>query len=163
MYGWGDPGKLPIMYPAIERSEMTTNAWDDILTRAETKVNRHSFYTWFKPTTFVREADNELTVRVPNDLFRDWLTKHYATVIREAVSEIQRDGIQITFVTTGEAPVAEPLRAEPKLPSDEEGPRVARPGGLNPRYVFDTFVAAGTCDVCRPDHVDLNAFHRVNI
>ena len=123
---------------------MTTNAWDDILTRTETKVNRHSFYTWFKPTTFVREAHNELTVRVPNDLFRDWLTKHYATVIREAVSEIQRDGIQITFVTTGEAPVAEPLRAEPKPPSDEEGPRVARPGGLNPRYVFDTFVVGSS-------------------
>ncbi len=83
---------------------MTTNAWDDILTRAETKVNRHSFYTWFKPTTFVREDHNELTVRVPNDLVRDWLTKHYAAVISEAVTEIQRDGIQITFVTTGEAP-----------------------------------------------------------
>ena len=29
------------------------NVWDEILTRVETKVNRHSFYTWFKPTTFL--------------------------------------------------------------------------------------------------------------
>ena len=31
------------------------NLWDEILARIETKVNRHSFYTWFKPTTFVAE------------------------------------------------------------------------------------------------------------
>ena len=31
------------------------NLWDEILARVETKVNRHSFYTWFKPTTFVAE------------------------------------------------------------------------------------------------------------
>ena len=132
------------MYPAIERSEMTTNAWDDILTRAETKVNRHSFYTWFKPTTFVCEADNELTVRVPNGLFRDWLTKHYAAVISEAVTEIQRDGIQITFVTAGEASAAEPLPTEPKAPSNEAPRPGARPGGLNPRYAFDTFVVGSS-------------------
>ena len=29
------------------------NLWDEILARIETKVNRHSFYTWFRPTTFV--------------------------------------------------------------------------------------------------------------
>ena len=132
------------MYPASERSEMTTNAWDDILTRAETKVNRHSFYTWFKPATFVREADNELTVRVPNDLFRDWLTKHYAAVISEAVTEIQRDGIQITFVTAGEVSAAEPLPTEPKPPSNEAPRPGARPGGLNPRYAFDTFVVGSS-------------------
>ncbi len=26
------------------------NLWDEILARIETKVNRHSFYTWFRPT-----------------------------------------------------------------------------------------------------------------
>ena len=29
------------------------NLWEQILARVETKVNRHSFYTWFKPTTFI--------------------------------------------------------------------------------------------------------------
>ena len=123
---------------------MATNVWDDILTRAETKVNRHSFYTWFKPTTFVREANNELTVRVPNGLFRDWLTKHYAGVISEAATEIQRDGIQITFVTAGEASAPGPRPTPPKPPPDEKRPPAARPRGLNPRYVFDTFVVGSS-------------------
>ena len=82
---------------------MTSNTWNDVLTRVETKINRHSFYTWFKPTTFIGEVENQLTVRVPNGLFRDWLTKHYAGVISKAVTEIQRDGLQITFVAAGEA------------------------------------------------------------
>ena len=32
-----------------------TNIWDAVLARIETKVNRHSFYTWFKPTAFVSD------------------------------------------------------------------------------------------------------------
>ena len=60
------------------------NLWDEILARVETKVNRHSFYTWFKPTSFVAEDRRRVTVRVPNALFKDWLTKHYSGVISEA-------------------------------------------------------------------------------
>ena len=41
------------------------NLWDQILTRVETKVNRHIFYTWFKPTSFVSEGMGAITVRVP--------------------------------------------------------------------------------------------------
>ena len=37
------------------------NLWDEILARIETKVNRHSFYTWFKPTTFVAEDRTSIT------------------------------------------------------------------------------------------------------
>ena len=54
------------------------NFWEEILARIEMKVNRHSFYTWFRPTTFVTEDRSSVTVRVPNALFKDWLTKHYS-------------------------------------------------------------------------------------
>ena len=67
---------------------MVGNSWDQILTRIETKVNRHSFYTWFKPTSFLEDQGQTIIVKVPNELFRDWLSKHYATVIEEAVDEI---------------------------------------------------------------------------
>lgn len=60
-----------------ESTAIPGNIWDQVLARVETKVNRHSFYTWFKPTTFVSDSGATITVRVPNTLFRDWLTKHY--------------------------------------------------------------------------------------
>ena len=68
------------------------NIWDQVLARIETKVNRHSFYTWFKPTGFVADRDGSIRVRVPNALFRDWLTKHYSAVIEEALTEVDRQG-----------------------------------------------------------------------
>ena len=55
---------------------MDASIWDQILSRVETKINRHSFYTWFKPTSFVADGGQSITVRVPNALFKDWLAKH---------------------------------------------------------------------------------------
>ena len=118
---------------------MSGNVWNQVLSRIETKVNRHSFHTWFKPTVFVEDAGQTITVRVPNHLFRDWLTKHYAGVISEAVTEVERDGMQIAFVIEGETGrVIEP-RADTRPPVPSPAP-VTPPRGLNPRYTFGTFV-----------------------
>ena len=64
------------------------NLWDQILARIETKMNRHAFYTWFRPTSFVTEDRASVTVRVPDSSFQDWLTKHYGVVISEAMAEL---------------------------------------------------------------------------
>ena len=123
---------------------MATSVWSDILSRVEIKVNRHSFYTWFKPTTFVEDTGERLTIRVPNVLFRDWLTKHYAGVIREAVSELDRDGLELSFVTAAEAGAVVPKPPSPApIPSESVKPG-PRPHGLNPRYSFDTFVVGSS-------------------
>ena len=60
---------------------MNDSIWDQVLSRIETKINRHSFYTWFKPTVFVSDTKDTVNVRVPNSLFREWLTKHYSGVV----------------------------------------------------------------------------------
>ena len=118
---------------------MSGNVWNQILSRIETKVNRHSFHTWFKPTVFVEDAAQTITVRVPNHLFRDWLTKHYAGVISEAVTEVERDGMQIAFVIEGETGRVVERRADTRPPVPSTAP-VMPPRGLNPRYTFGTFV-----------------------
>ena len=125
---------------------MEASIWDQILARVETKVNRHSFYTWFKPTSFVAEAGNSITVRVPNVLFKDWLTKHYSVVLSEALTEVRRPGASLVFVAEGG--VIPPLREEDPPPPVVEIPVVEEVanttttsmGGLNPRYTFDTFI-----------------------
>ena len=122
---------------------MPSNVWNDILARVETKVNRHSFYTWFKPTTFIEETGQELTIRVPNGLFRDWLTKHYAGVITEAVAELGREGLKIAFLTDKEAVATKPP-PRPTPTQTETLKSVSRPRGLNPRYTFDTFVVGSS-------------------
>ena len=122
---------------------MTGNIWDQVLTRIETKVNRHSFYTWFKPTAFVADDGPSVRVRVPNALFRDWLTKHYPAIIAEAMAEVGRGSTAVTFLTdeslaeAAEAPLPVEAPAEVEQPPSDE-PESA--GGLAPRYSFDTFI-----------------------
>jgi chromosomal replication initiator protein len=130
-----------------------SNIWDAVLSRIETKVNRHSFYTWFKPTSFVSEEGAALRVRVPNTLFRDWLTKHYSAVLDEALTEVDRKGTEVAFVTDDaiasavappppEVPAssAETFAAESE-PEPEDDNQV---GGLAPRYSFDTFIVGSS-------------------
>ena len=120
---------------------MTGNIWDQVLSRIETKVNRHSFYTWFKPTSFVADDGAALRVRVPNPVFREWLTKHYASVLGEALAEVDRKGIGISFVTDDDAPeaVAPAPPAENPVQTEASG-EDGQIGGLAPRYSFDTFI-----------------------
>ncbi|HUX17495.1 MAG TPA: DnaA/Hda family protein, partial [Phycisphaerae bacterium] len=116
-----------------------TNIWDQTLARIETKINRHSFYTWFKPTAFVQDDGDVVRVRVPSALFRDWLAKHYTGVINEALAEAERAGTRIAFVTDDTmAPLVEPLVAPP--PPETAEPPATELAGLNPRYLFETFI-----------------------
>src|SRR3982750_3247579 len=121
-----------------------SNIWDQVLARVETKVNRHSFYTWFKPTTFVSDLDGALRVRVPNALFRDWLTKHYAAVIEEALVEVQRPGAPVAFVTEDTAEPVVPEVIVPPVPEVEEDQKADDLGILSPRYSFDTFIVGSS-------------------
>jgi chromosomal replication initiator protein len=126
-------------FAARPRTNMQgTNIWEAVLSRIETKVNRHSFYTWFKPTAFVSEQGTGIRVRVPNMLFRDWLTKHYSAVLDEALREVERPGSTVEFVTEEVGAVTEPEAPvlEASIDPDAE---TAQPG-LAPRYSFDTFI-----------------------
>src|SRR3989442_3244664 len=120
---------------------METSIWDQILTRIETKLTRHSFSTWFKPTAFVADGGRSITVRVPNTLFKDWLTKHYSVVLSEALAEVPRSETSLVFVS--EPGVALPSPEE-RIPAAEDVTQVAAnvqaPAWLNPRDTFDTFI-----------------------
>ncbi|MCU0250995.1 MAG: chromosomal replication initiator protein DnaA [Vicinamibacterales bacterium] len=109
------------------------NVWDSILARVETKINRHSFYTWFKPSSFMSEAGDFVRVRVPNPVFRDWLTKHYAGLINEALAELDRPMVTIEFVaeTPSAGPMPTAAEAAPPLPAEEveEAEAAARNAG----------------------------------
>ena len=116
---------------------MSSNLWDEILARVENKVSRYIFHTWFKPTRFLDREDDILTVLVPNDVFKQWLTRHYAGVIKEAADELGRPGTTISLVTDDAPTAAEPAVAAPLEPA-RPGPRP--PAQHQQRYTFEEFV-----------------------
>ena len=119
---------------------MSVNVWDQVLAKVEAKVNRHSYFTWFKPTGFVADDGVTLTVRVPNPLFKDWLTKHYAVVLEEALQEVGRPDAVLAFQSSdADTPVPEaPVQPHIEATISDAPTGVAQ--GLNPRYTFDTFI-----------------------
>jgi len=122
---------------------MTGSIWDQVLARIETKVNQHIYSTWFKPTSFVADDGHLLRIRVPNALFSNWLNKHYSVVLNEALTEVNRQGCVVSFVT--EEPDIERTKvvAGNSLSSNTPEPDdivAGPPGSLAPRYSFDAFI-----------------------
>ena len=105
---------------------MSNNPWDEILARVENKVSRYIFHTWFRPTRFLDNEGETVTVLVPDDLFKQWLTRHYSGVIKEATDELGRPETVISLVTPAPADGAAPY---PVPPARADGPESAPPDG----------------------------------
>src|ERR1041385_4132401 len=126
---------------------MTGTIWDDFLARIETKVNKYSYYTWFRNTSLVADQQTTLRVRVADPMVVDWLTKHYTGVIEEALGEIGRPGARLVFEpdTPGSPapPVPTPVPDEPfdLAPEHVDDGEIL---GLSPRYSFDTFIVGAS-------------------
>ncbi len=119
---------------------MANNVWIELLARIEAKVDRHSFNTWFSPTVFVEDTGDRVTVRVPSELCRNWLTRHYSAGIAEAANEVGRSGIKVAFVIDA----ADGTVTKPTTPQPAAAPVGMKTRGLNPRYTFDTFVVGSS-------------------
>ncbi len=127
---------------------MTGTIWDSVLARIETKVNRFSYYSWFRQTSLLGDNGNTITIRVADPMVVDWLTKHYAGVIGEALAEVGRQGAALKFVPDGAEPDT-PEESSPSAaePSPEKPPEAASPSevvGLSPRYSFDAFIVGAS-------------------
>ena len=128
--------------------------WDQVLSRIEDQVGKHSFSTWFKPTSLLLDGGNSLSIRVPNLLFVEWLPKHYSVVLSEALRDVGRADVKLVFVpdAAGAAEASrasafppETIRTTAGKPNSATPPETddfpePRAGGLIPRYTFDSFI-----------------------
>jgi chromosomal replication initiator protein len=115
------------------------NLWDQVLTRVEEKINRHSFATWFRPTTFHGHQGQSLVVHVPTEQFKDWLDKNYRPVISEALVDLGRDDVEVLFECETAA-LSDGATADHGAEREAE---LLRPT-LNPKYTFESFVVGSS-------------------
>ena len=135
---------------------LTATIWDQVLTRIEGQVGKHSFSTWFKPTSLLTDRGNSLSIRVPNLLFVEWLPKHYSVVLAEALRDVGRADVKLVFVPDATGASGDDTRAFPPAPfrdnqvddnpvfstppEIDSGAQPPRAGSLIPRYTFDSFI-----------------------
>jgi len=129
---------------------MKNTIWDAVLARIETKVNRFSYFNWFHRTRLLLDAGDRLTVQVPSPMAAEWLSKHYPALIEEALGEVGRHGVHLTYepaaegaaevVGAPEVPVPSPADLDPADPPPGDDDLA----GLSPRYSFETFIVGAS-------------------
>ena len=112
------------------------NLWDEVLAKVEAKVNRHSFATWFRPTTFQALRGSSLLVQVPNSQFKDWLVRNYQGIIAESLQDLGRGDVEVVFECE-----SMPASGAEAVPQREVA---AGSTALNPKYTFESFVVGSS-------------------
>ena len=156
--------------------------WRSILAELELNLSRANFTTWFKHTFIAGQEGNTVIIGVPNAFTKTWLENKYQQPIVKALKNITRnESVQTQFrvmplrntASTTPLPNLPPHHQSsspqdnndaPASPASSSG-RAAAPvdaHGLNPRYVFPTFIvgknnelahAAARAVVDRPGNV----------
>src|ERR1051325_4119715 len=140
---------------------MQIDLLSSILSAISKRVNHQSFNTWFKPISFATRDDSTIYLKVPNEIFRDWITSNYFDVIEESLEELNLERYRLRFLFE-EQQISNrntniEIAAKPAKPISLHTQELSNFGiarlieiepvelPLNPKYTFDTFVV-GSCN-----------------
>src|SRR5215211_5225584 len=91
---------------------MQIDLLSSILSAISKRVNHQSFNTWFKPISFATRDDSTIYLKVPNEIFRDWITSNYFDVMEESLEELNLEGYQLRFLVEEQQALNRNLSAE---------------------------------------------------
>jgi len=118
------------------------NIWQAAQEEWRFQIAKPSYEAWLKNANLLAIEGHTFRIGVPTKLAKDWLEDRYSAIIKETLSAIMSDDVDVTFEVTAPRPVEpayeEPLEEEPAVMEEPE----FDPGStqLNPKFTFDTFV-----------------------
>jgi chromosomal replication initiator protein len=134
-------------------------AWQSVLGQLQMEMPRASFDTWVRDTRPVSYHDGTLTISVRNAYARDWLESRLASTISRLLLGIMNVSVAVNFIVNSNN--SDSLMDQPPSNSDrpatfdhrydemsgslpdgraEAYEQRSRSSGMNPRYIFDTYV-----------------------
>ena len=72
------------------RPENLQAVWNEISNALREAVSDDTFVRWFKDVELVALTDDELTLRVPNNIYQVWIEANYLQLLQSAI--IARSG-----------------------------------------------------------------------
>ncbi|HEY9585449.1 MAG TPA: chromosomal replication initiator protein DnaA [Candidatus Paceibacterota bacterium] len=121
--------------------------WEKALIDIELEVSKANFSTWFKNTHIVKQEAGTAYVSVQNEFVRDWLSNKYHSTILRILRNTSPDIRSVEYLITRNDKEG---RGVPAIKKDIFSPfgtelplqdiYVSKEDGLNPRYIFDSFV-----------------------
>jgi chromosomal replication initiator protein len=135
---------------AVEAGMSARQVWQAVLGDLQVQVSSPIYDTWLKTTTIVDFADGRVVVGAPNTFAVEQLRSRFAGLIGRALATILGYEVAVDFTVFGEEEdddLAEALRrpagrgrASAAAPAQQLVLEEATAHGLNPEYVFDTFI-----------------------
>lgn len=120
--------------------------WQATLGELELSLSKANFTTWFKQTAIASLENGRVVVSVPNTFTKTWLEKKYQKTLLSSLSRLtDREVKEIVFQVGARPALFNPSSsAVPISISINHGATpvntMVNEGGLNPRYVFTTFI-----------------------
>lgn len=115
--------------------------WNQISSALRVELGEGIYDRWFSTLRLVGLTSKTLTLGIPNSIYQVWIESNYAAQVQAALLTVFGGQRLLEFVVENHSPL--PAEKTP-LPAPEETsakePAAQNARGLNPQYVFDTFV-----------------------
>ena len=144
--------------PIATTYEPFRQIWDNISAAIQPQVSPDTFQRWFAAVKLVGAGEQELTLRVPNNIYQFWIESNYMPLVQSAIMSVLGAPRQVRFVFKEKAETddaaASTTVADEAVPgpsntalrnyavdiaNSSTGPEIPT-HGLNPRYTFESFV-----------------------
>ena len=77
--------------------------WESIAEAIKPQVNIDTFQRWFAGITLTRADEQEMTLRVPNNIYQLWIESNYMPLLQSAVMNVLGAPRRVRFVFGAEA------------------------------------------------------------
>jgi chromosomal replication initiator protein len=125
--------------------------WQAALGELQLEMTRATFETWVKPTSLMSYEDGRFVIAVPNAYAQEWLQNRLLSTVKRVLTGITGRSVEVKFVVWNIDEKPEPVVLlngfDQSSRPNGNGHTTGRPlpaSGLNPRYVFDTFVVGNS-------------------
>jgi len=134
-------------------SNALKEVWDKALLDLKAQVSDQTFTAWFDPIQPISLNETTVTLAVPNNFFKDWVSERYLPLIKSSFSGIIGKNISVVFSVTSMPEITEKKDVVPPPAPVKEKKNIfqtffpkhtatvqVQQIGLNAKYTFDTFV-----------------------
>lgn len=111
--------------------------WNKLIPSLEKSLNKPIFEALISSTKPLAMLGNKLQIAVPNDLVKDWLSKHCITLLEQEIRLLSPEVGSVEFIVGPKELFSTPLLEKG---SSETVKIITHSPFLNPRYTFDHFV-----------------------
>lgn len=113
-------------------------SWESTKEYLKESLGHTVFDTWIQPLKVTIKDNEKLILEAPDKFFKDWVDKHYRSLILSAIHQITKKEVAIDFEIS--AQIRDTLNK--KHPEILKTKQTEPPGifNLNPRYTFENFV-----------------------